>query len=665
MKKQMIKRADGSYSQRGLWDNIRANRGSGKKPTAQMLKQERKIKANMADGGVNNPGFKALPGYVQAKIRANMQEGGMTGSPIVDIINNQSQMPMMQMGGTMPQTSAGQSVLQEAMAMSKMQDGGKMPNNIARARFMAAANGNVSKARETASKYGYKMQVGGFRSSNPSTSDNTMAPNPAMMQQRIAQGQAIIKKTSTPQGQAQMASAKQRAEANIAATKAKQEQQAAQKAAQAKAKQVADMKARIADSKKVQELPMSEQFTPENIARATQATGDKLRLFGPESPLVTSGLFDVDPNSVIDNYLNPAKFVGDMATNLGQGIQETANTGDFTAVGKAIATPIVAGATMNLLKAPLHSLEKNVVGQLTKGVNNTSVATAMANPTMTAGIGIGAGLIGRGINQSVKQAGRAAEHDAVHRVVAPLSVGEYKKGGYLKNMYSKKYMALGAKAVDTYAADGNDPKFEQYYNQQIQKLNQSGVTKADLPTRNALYDYYKSSSPTSVTDQTGRMMFNSPSAKPLVKSNTYTEAVDPNTGQVAMQPTNLNKEIFNQDVKKFGYGGKAGLKDMYYMKKGGQFPDRYKKMGFSGVDKPKRTTSGGKSHAVVTKVDGNYKLIRFGQAGEVGSPDGTARNKAFKARHAKNIAKGKSSAAYWANKIKWILFIPLMLWQAF
>lgn len=41
----MIKRADGSYSKRGLWDNIRANKGSGKKPTAAMLKQERKIKA--------------------------------------------------------------------------------------------------------------------------------------------------------------------------------------------------------------------------------------------------------------------------------------------------------------------------------------------------------------------------------------------------------------------------------------------------------------------------------------------------------------------------------------------------------------------------------------------------------------------------------------------
>jgi len=525
MKKQMIKRKDGSYSQRGLWDNIRANRGSGKKPTAEMLKQERKIKANMADGGVNNPGFKALPGYVQAKIRANMQEGGMTGSPIVDIINNQTQMPMMQMGGTMPQTAAGQSVLKEAMMMSKMQDGGKMPANIARARFMAAANGNVSKARETASKYGYKMQTGGFRSSNPSTSDNTMAPNPAMMQQRIAQGQAIIKKTSTPQGQAQMAAAKQRADANIAATKAKREQQATQKAAQAKAKQVADMKARIADSKKVQELPMSEQFTPENIARATQATGDKLRLFGPESPLVTSGLFEADPNSFVDNYLNPAKFVGDMATGLGQGIQETARTGDYTAVGKAIATPIVAGATMNLLQAPIHSLEKNVVGQLTKNINNTSVAAAMANPAMAAGIGAGASMLGKGVNQTIKQAGRAAEHDVVHRVTAPMGSVQQKKGG--------------------------------------------------------------------------------------------------------------------------------SIKDMYYMKKGGQFPDRYKKMGFSGVDKPKRTTSGGKSHAVVTKVDGNYKLIRFGQAGEVGSPDGTARNKAFKARHAKNIAKGKSSAAYWANKVKW------------
>ena len=44
-KKKMIKRKDGSYSRRGLWDNIRANKGSGRKPTKAMLKQEKKIKA--------------------------------------------------------------------------------------------------------------------------------------------------------------------------------------------------------------------------------------------------------------------------------------------------------------------------------------------------------------------------------------------------------------------------------------------------------------------------------------------------------------------------------------------------------------------------------------------------------------------------------------------
>jgi protein-disulfide isomerase-like protein with CxxC motif len=50
--KQMIKRKDGSYSQRGLWDNIRAKKGSGKKPTKQMLQQEKKIKAKMENGGM-------------------------------------------------------------------------------------------------------------------------------------------------------------------------------------------------------------------------------------------------------------------------------------------------------------------------------------------------------------------------------------------------------------------------------------------------------------------------------------------------------------------------------------------------------------------------------------------------------------------------------------
>ena len=86
--KQMIKRKDGSYSQRGLWDNLRANKGSGKKPTPEMLKQERKIKREMGDGG-------------------------------------------------------------------------KMPTSVAKARFVAANSGNVSEARQDASKYGYKFMSGG------------------------------------------------------------------------------------------------------------------------------------------------------------------------------------------------------------------------------------------------------------------------------------------------------------------------------------------------------------------------------------------------------------------------------------------------------------------------------------------------------------------------
>lgn len=74
---EMIRRADGSYSRRGLWDNIRDNRGSGKKPTREMLEQERKIRREFATGGsFNNPGFNALPEAVQDKIIAAMMYGG-------------------------------------------------------------------------------------------------------------------------------------------------------------------------------------------------------------------------------------------------------------------------------------------------------------------------------------------------------------------------------------------------------------------------------------------------------------------------------------------------------------------------------------------------------------------------------------------------------------
>jgi hypothetical protein len=81
---------------------------------------------------------------------------------------------------------------------------------------------------------------------------------------------------------------------------------------------------------------------------------------------------------------------------------------------------------------------------------------------------------------------------------------------------------------------------------------------------------------------------------------------------------------------------------------------RLERVGVSGYNKPKATPNNPKkSHVVVAKVGDQVKTIHFGQQGAKGSPDGSARNDAFKARHAKNIAKGPMSAAYWANKVKW------------
>jgi hypothetical protein len=81
---------------------------------------------------------------------------------------------------------------------------------------------------------------------------------------------------------------------------------------------------------------------------------------------------------------------------------------------------------------------------------------------------------------------------------------------------------------------------------------------------------------------------------------------------------------------------------------------RLERAGVSGFNKPKRTPSHPKkSHIVVAKSNDTIKTIRFGQQGTQGSPDGSKRNEAFKARHASNIAKGPLSAAYWANKVKW------------
>jgi hypothetical protein len=88
---------------------------------------------------------------------------------------------------------------------------------------------------------------------------------------------------------------------------------------------------------------------------------------------------------------------------------------------------------------------------------------------------------------------------------------------------------------------------------------------------------------------------------------------------------------------------------------------RLARAGVSGYNQPKRTPNHPKkSHVVVAKVGTEVKTIRFGQQGVSGSPKKlgesasyAARRRSFKARHASNINKGKMSAAYWADKVKW------------
>jgi hypothetical protein len=85
------------------------------------------------------------------------------------------------------------------------------------------------------------------------------------------------------------------------------------------------------------------------------------------------------------------------------------------------------------------------------------------------------------------------------------------------------------------------------------------------------------------------------------------------------------------------------------------------RIGVAGYNKPKRTPNHPtKSHVVVAKEGDTTKTIRFGQQGVSGSPPikgesdaDKARRKSFKARHSANISKGKMSAAYWADKVKW------------
>jgi hypothetical protein len=97
---------------------------------------------------------------------------------------------------------------------------------------------------------------------------------------------------------------------------------------------------------------------------------------------------------------------------------------------------------------------------------------------------------------------------------------------------------------------------------------------------------------------------------------------------------------------------------------------RLERAGVSGYNKPKRTPNHPKkSHIVVAKVGNIIKTIRFGEQGAstAGKPKAGESSKmkkkraSFKARHRRNIAKGKLSAAWWANRVKWILILPLWL----
>lgn len=451
----------------------------------------------MSKGGVNNPGFKSLPSYVQAKIKANMGSGGMA-APISR--PRTYGMNMMQTGGFAPQTNAGMSVLQEAMQNSRMgnpmapvvgpdampmmkrggmsyyQSGGKMPTDIARARFMAAADGNAQAAKSKASQYGYKLQEGGgpLRFSNaPSQTPGQPGFN---FQQASAAKTAPAKKAVAPKNNL-MDKYKKQATANAAEAEAGKKQN-------------------------------------RNLA---QKIGD-----------------DFPTYLNLSSKRNVVTDLADMAT-LGAsklGMSQTA-------------------ATIQQGKQAFTSVGKSGRGKAIDFVNPLSIAANIVGGAVGTLGDLGANKYSGAGSRFAKTAALTATRGAASNVAG----------------------AVVGKATNKFLGHG--------VQHQLQHAGQHAL----------------------------------------------------------LSPMLAHKE-----------GGT--VKEMYMMKKGG-FPDRYKKMGFSGVNKPKRTSSGGKSHAVVTKVGGNYKLIRFGQQGVSGSPDGSARNKAFKARHAKNIAKGKSSAAYWANKTKW------------
>jgi hypothetical protein len=114
----------------------------------------------------------------------------------------------------------------------------------------------------------------------------------------------------------------------------------------------------------------------------------------------------------------------------------------------------------------------------------------------------------------------------------------------------------GSAPINTFMSPGvgADPRFEQYYNQQLQQFNKAGVK--EVPSRNDIYSYYQSSNPQSLVDQKGDRIFSSAPGS-ISSSTTFSQGVDPNTGKVYNQGTNLQKSAFDQQARRFQEGGPA------------------------------------------------------------------------------------------------------------
>jgi hypothetical protein len=189
---------------------------------------------------------------------------------------------------------------------------------------------------------------------------------------------------------------------------------------------------------------------------------------------------------------------------------------------------------------------------------------------------------------------------------------------------------VGSAPVNTFMSPGvgNDPKFEQYYNQQRQSFTQAGVKEA--PSRNDIYSYYQSANPQSAVDQTGRMLFSNPKGT-ISSGTTFSQAVDPNTGMALNQGTNLEKSAFDQQAKRFAYGGKLYMQD-----------------GAKKYKLPEGTVL--KKEGDKTIKPGDYVQLADGTVKKLTKIDTKRVREASKSSVASNYDEGKTFIKSWASQ---------------